>query len=122
MGRCIGPHERTYRDRVIRALVLTLLVASWIGALWAVYGCVPAPTTRLNLATGQYESPKDIRAERISVRADGTGQREVEIVGLDSSASAVLIAQAQAMRDQAAAAKAIGEALAAALREIRSVP
>jgi len=72
------------------------------------------PTTKLDLTSGTYESPKDIKAQKIGVRVtDPTGQviKDVQIEGLDSSASSVITAQAAAMQAQAEALTRVVDAL-----------
>lgn len=95
----------------MRSFPIVALVASL-----ALGGCAftHPPTTKLDLTTGTYESPKDIKAQKIGVRVtDHSGQvvKDVQIEGLDSSASSVITAQAAAMQAQAEALTRVVDAL-----------
>jgi orotate phosphoribosyltransferase len=96
-----------------RVAIIGFLLAAYAAAL--ITGCAPKATTRIDMANGTYESDKDIKAAAIEVEADGKGKRKVVIKDLDSSASSVINAQAEAMRAQAESFKSIAEALDKAL-------
>lgn len=102
--------------RVLETMAVVCLLAAYIGPLVMLGAC--APTTTLDLSKGTYSSPKDIQAKKISVKV-GPDTKEVQIEGLDSSASTVIAAQAEAMRAQAEAAKAWAEAIAEVAGAVR---
>lgn len=98
----------------VAGVLLGIIIGTSVMILALATGCAPEPTTRLNLATGEYSSPKDIKAQRIAVDVrdlQGNVVKHVEMEGLDSSASSVIAAQAEAMKAQAEAFRAVGDGI-----------